>query len=149
MWEGLMDLKMHCLAIPINLFIHLLQLHHFASTKETKKCKFSHRLELLFWVWCLSCLCYTLWAKRVVNNSNFLYSSYRKVCLALRHSRKILLCTPLRWRTMHAVPAREVFQVSLGKRVTDSLKVWEAGQITKGRLFRISRVSGENLDGAE
>lgn len=30
-------LKMHCLAIPINLFIHLSQLHHFASTKETKK----------------------------------------------------------------------------------------------------------------
>ena len=72
---------------------------------------------------------------------NFLtsfYPSYRKVRPVLRRSRKSHFCTALGWKTAHAVPAKEVFQVSLRDKgtsyywATDSLRVWEAGNLLKG-----------------
>lgn len=97
--------------------------------------------------------CLSLWCSggKKGNISNFLYPSNRKACLVLRHSRETRLCTALGWMTVRAAAAaRETLQVSVGGKcshysASDGLRLWEAGL---GQLVHISRLSGENIDGA-
>lgn len=101
------------------------------------------------WLCCLLVVVMRWWKKG--NISNFLYPSNRKACLVLRHSRETRLCTALGWMTVRAAAAaRETLQVSVGGKcsyywASDGLRLWEAGQ---GHLVHISRLSGENIDGA-